>query len=110
MHIAIDYTSALRQTAGIGRYTRELVAALAELDHDNAYTFFCAGQPPERAVWPANFSIQTTRVPSRWLTVGWHKLRLPFPAERLAGTCDIFHSPDFTLPPLSEARRRSYHP
>ena len=46
MRIAIDYTPALRQTAGIGRYTRGLVAALAELDHDNAYTLFCAGQPP----------------------------------------------------------------
>ena len=52
MHIAIDYTPALRQTAGIGRYTRGLVAALAELDHDNAYTLFCAGEPPERAAWP----------------------------------------------------------
>ena len=104
MHIAIDYTPALRQTAGIGRYTRGLVAALAELDHDNAYTLFCAGQPPERAAWPANFSIQTTRVPSRWLTAGWHKLRLPLPVEQLTGACDIFHSPDFTLPPLRKAR------
>ena len=38
------------------------------------------------------------------MTAGWHKLRLPLPAERLAGACDIFHSPDFTLPPLSRAR------
>ncbi len=104
MHIAIDYTPALRQTAGIGRYTRGLVDALAELDQDNAYTLFCAGQPPDRDTWPANFAIQTTQVPARWLTAGWHKLRLPLPAETLAGGCDIFHSPDFTLPPLRKAR------
>ena len=28
----------------------------------------------------------------------------PSPAERLTGDCDIFHSPDFTLPPLRQAR------
>jgi len=30
MRIAIDYTSAIAQWAGIGRYTRNLVAALAD--------------------------------------------------------------------------------
>ena len=43
MHITIDYTSAIRQRAGIGRYTRNLVAALAEADQDNRYTLFVAG-------------------------------------------------------------------
>jgi glycosyltransferase involved in cell wall biosynthesis len=104
LRIAIDYTPALRQTAGIGRYTRGLVDALAVLDQANAYTLFCAGQSPARKTWPANFTIQTTRVPARWLTTGWHKLRLSLPAEQLAGACDIFHSPDFTLPPLRRAR------
>jgi glycosyltransferase involved in cell wall biosynthesis len=80
------------------------VAALAEVDQENEYTLFCAGQPPNRDIWPANFTIRTTSVPARWLTAGWHRLRIPFPAERLAGHCDIFHSPDFTLPPLREAR------
>jgi glycosyltransferase involved in cell wall biosynthesis len=103
LRVAIDYTPALRQTAGIGRYTRGLVDALAELDQDSVYTLFCAGQPPDRVSWPANFAIQTTRLPARWLTAGWHKLRLPLSAEILAGGCDIFHSPDFTLPPLRKA-------
>ncbi len=104
MHVTIDYTPALRQHAGIGRYTRELVAALAEIDHENRYTLFCAGQEPEGTEWPANFTVRTSSIPAHWLTVGWHKLRLPLPAERLAGASDIFHSPDFTLPPLSHAR------
>lgn len=106
MRITIDYTSALQQTAGIGRYTRELVAALARLDHENEYTLFCAGGEPEsgHAQWPDNFSVLTSRIPARWLTAGWHKLGLPMTVERLAGDCDIFHSPDFTLPPLREAR------
>jgi glycosyltransferase involved in cell wall biosynthesis len=104
VRITIDYTPALRQTAGIGRYTRGLVAALAEIDRENEYTLFCAGQDPEGARWPDNFTIRASHVPARWLTAGWHRLGLPFPAERLAGTCEIFHSPDFTLPPLRQAR------
>lgn len=104
MHITIDYTPALRQTAGIGRYTKGLVAALADLDRANEYTLFCAGQTPENQAWPENFAVRASNVPARWLTAGWHKLGLPLPAEQLAGPCDIFHSPDFTLPPLRAAR------
>lgn len=104
MRISIDYTPALRQYAGIGRYTRNLTAALAEIDRENAYTLFCMGAAPESAAFPPNFRVRTTRVPSRWLTAGWHKLRLPLPVELLAGSSDIYHSMDFTLPPLHRAR------
>jgi glycosyltransferase involved in cell wall biosynthesis len=107
VHIAIDYTPAVRQRAGIGRYTRDLVAALAEIDRDNRYTLFCAGDAPLgtlRSSWPQNFTVRVSNVPARWLTASWYKLRLPVPVERFAGDCDIFHSPDFTLPPLRAAR------
>jgi glycosyltransferase involved in cell wall biosynthesis len=104
MRIAIDYTPALRQGAGIGRYTRGLVAGLAEIDSANQYTLFSAGETPGVRDWPANFRLRTSPIPSRWLTVGWHRLRLPLPADLLAGDCDLYHSPDFTLPPLRRAR------
>jgi len=104
VRITIDYTPALRQTAGIGRYTRGLITALAEADQANEYTLFSAGQSPDGVIWPANFTIRTIHVPARWLTAGWHRLRIPLPVERLVGDCDIFHSPDFTLPPLHKAR------
>ncbi|MCX6032904.1 MAG: glycosyltransferase family 1 protein [Chloroflexi bacterium] len=103
MRIAIDYTPALRQSAGIGRYTRNLVAALADLDRENQYTLFCAGEKATGA-WPANFTMRASRIPARWLTAAWHRLRLPLPAEQLAGDCDLYHSPDFALPPLRRAR------
>ncbi len=105
MRIAIDYTPALRQGAGIGRYTRGVVTGLAEIDEVNQYTLFSAGaafsvtQP-----WPANFRLRVSPLPSRWLTAAWHRLHLPVPAELLTGACDLFHSPDFTLPPLRRAR------
>ena len=103
MRITIDYTSAMRQRAGVGRYTRNLVSALAELDRENSYTLFCAGDGPRRHDWPANFAVRTSPVPERFLIAGWHKLRLPIPVERVAGPADIFHAPDFTLPPLRKA-------
>ena len=104
MRIAIDYTPALRQGAGIGRYTRGLVAGLAEIDRENQYTLFSAGETPSVRDWPANFHLRTSTIPPRWLTVGWHRLRLPIPVELLAGDCDLYHSPDFALPPLRRAR------
>jgi glycosyltransferase involved in cell wall biosynthesis len=104
MRIAIDYTPALRQRAGIGRYTRGLVAGLAEIDRENQYTLFSAGGTPSAGDWPANFRLRASTIPPRWLTVGWHRLRLPIPVEILTGRCDLYHSPDFTLPPLCRAR------
>lgn len=109
MRIAIDYTPALHQGAGIGRYTRELIAALARIDAHNQYILFCAGAEPglqgaNLPDLPANFMLRATRISPRWLTIGWHRLRLPWPAEQLTGECDIFHSPDFALPPLRHAR------
>lgn len=104
MRITIDYTSAVRQKAGIGRYTRNLVAALADADRSNEYTLFCAGEGPAPARWPANFRVRETRVSSRALAVGWHRLHLPVTVERFCGAADVFHSPDYTLPPLKTAR------
>jgi hypothetical protein len=104
MHVTIDYTSAVRQRAGVGRYTRHLVSALALADRVNSYTLFCAGDRAPKQDWPANFAVRTSPVPERILTAAWHKLRLPVAAEWFAGSADIFHAPDFTLPPLSRAR------
>jgi glycosyltransferase involved in cell wall biosynthesis len=50
MRIGIDYTSAVRQHAGIGRYTRELVTALLALAGPHQYVIFAAtgGVPKDR--------------------------------------------------------------
>jgi glycosyltransferase involved in cell wall biosynthesis len=104
MRIVIDYTSALTQGAGIGRYTRSLVEAVSRVDRANQYALFTAGRTPDRTPWPDNFELRSTRLSPRWLSVVWHRLGLPFAAEHLTGPCDLFHSPDFTLPPLRAAR------
>jgi glycosyltransferase involved in cell wall biosynthesis len=38
-------------------------------------------------------------VHDRWLARAWHRVRLPIPIELALGRLDLFHSPDFTLPP-----------
>lgn len=102
MRVGIDYTAAVRQGAGIGRYTRNLVRALADLDAENQYTLFVAGGWGEGdglGAWPANFRIRPVPLSDRWVHILWQRMRLPIPVQLITGPLDLFHSPDFVLPP-----------
>ncbi len=105
MHIGINYTSALRQGAGIGRYTRGIVNALARLDEENTYTLVTSKDSPSEKLppFPPNFKVKTLSLSERWLTILWHRANLPLAIDRWAGPFELFHSPDFVLPPLSRA-------
>lgn len=109
MRIGIDYTSAVRQGGGIGRYTRGLVGALAALDRENRYVLYAATSGLERrhapaGPWPANFNLRALPLTDRHLAILWQRLRLPVPVEVVTGRVDLFHSPDFVLPPVWRAR------
>jgi glycosyltransferase involved in cell wall biosynthesis len=222
LRIGIDYTAAVRQRAGIGRYTRGLVQALARLDRENWYTLFTPhdsephqrhrlsgnekvlliGEPTDKVAlfeelltrkgvtviivslsqalaalrqqmphqaWLFSWTADLERTPSvaaltaearslaiplhripktdrslggllgslgsrpgrppsdldavpahqvkapnfqerraplseRALAILWHRLRLPLPVEWFTGPVDIFHSTDFVLPPVRQAR------
>ena len=102
MRIGIDYTSALNQRAGIGRFTRELVAALLAGDDGDDYVLL-RPRRPRSDVPPALRQRATVRsLPlTDWgMTVLWQRLRLPLPMDWLTGPLDVFHAPDFLLPPL----------
>ena len=109
MRITIDYTSAVRQRAGVGRYTRNLVDALAEVDRGNAYTLFCAGDGPTKQDWPAELLVKTTPVPERFLTAGWHKLRLAASSRAVAARLTSSTRPTSRCRPSQRSRRR-HHP
>lgn len=115
MQIAIDYTPAVVQAAGIGRYARELIAALARADHANRYTLFSAQEiepgNPVVAALPLvrNVDLRVVPVGERCLTRVWQRLRLPLPAELLTGPAQIFHALDFTLPPTRMRRVVTIH-
>jgi len=106
LRIGIDYTAAVRQGAGIGRYTRELVRALAKLDQANDYVLFAAagGQRLVDTGWPPSFQMHSVPLSDRTLAILWHRLHLPLWVELATGPVDIFHSPDFVLPPVRRAR------
>jgi glycosyltransferase involved in cell wall biosynthesis len=107
LRIAIDYTSAVNQSAGIGRFVRGLVDALVRTDDTNEYVLLHATPNPGRAVGaPTGPRVRRRALPirERWLNIAWHRARAPLAADWLTGPVDIFHSPDFVLPPVSKAR------
>lgn len=108
MRIAIDYAAAVNQRAGIGRLVRNQVMALAEVDHENSYTLvYPRPNPGAVPVFPeaANFARRQVPLSERALTVLWHRAHVPLPpADWLSGRVDIYHSPDFVLPPVRHAR------
>ncbi|HKZ82773.1 MAG TPA: glycosyltransferase family 1 protein [Anaerolineae bacterium] len=108
MRIGIDVTSAVTQSAGIGRYTRELVRALFALGAPHRYTLFYATEKKvEQPIAPLPPGARLRRLPihDKWLARVWHRFRLPIPVELATGRLDLFHSPDFTLPPVLPGAR-----
>jgi glycosyltransferase involved in cell wall biosynthesis len=106
VRIAIDATPAATQHAGVGRYTRELLRSLLALESDDEYVLGCAAAPAAcanllRGLPPGSArELRRPRVSQRWLTIGWQRLRLPIRVERLLGDFDVYHGPDFVLPPV----------
>ncbi|MEO5953255.1 MAG: glycosyltransferase family 1 protein [Chloroflexia bacterium] len=110
MHIALDYTTGIYPGAGVARYTRSLVDALAKLDTHNRYSLFYAarglpmGTPEEKLAGEffaqhSNFKRVPVPFSVRQMFAVWQRLRLPVPADLFTGRCDLLHSPDFVSPP-----------
>jgi len=110
MRIAIDYTTGIYPGAGIARYTRSLVAALARLDRRNSYSLFYAarGLPRPTAetesadlLFRNHRNLSPVEVPFsvRQMFAVWQRLRVPLPVDLFTGRCDVVHSPDFVSPP-----------
>jgi glycosyltransferase involved in cell wall biosynthesis len=107
MRLGLDVTAAVAQGAGIGRYTRELLRALAAADPHNHYRLFFAShtRPFPLPSLPPNFRVTALPFHDIWLARLWHRARLPLPVETFIGPVDVFHSPDFTLPPVRRGTR-----
>ena len=114
VRIGIDITSAVRQGAGIGRFTRELIRALLSLDSPHEYILFAATGGLPRSITEPRLAYVTQPAIARhlqfaicnlqflsddWLHRIWHRARLPIPIEAAIGRVDLFHEPDFVLPP-----------
>jgi len=108
MRIAIDYTAAIRQRAGIGNYVRKLVDAMLEQDASNQYTLLTSGRPTRERPFPTadNVRGRSIFIPDRYLNIIWYRWRLPLYATYFSGQVDIYHGPDFALPPIGKTLRK----
>jgi glycosyltransferase involved in cell wall biosynthesis len=114
LRIGIDYTAAVHQRAGIGRYTRGIVSALAGQSTEDTFVLVVAGDgaedvPPQQrsraqALGP-NFRVRQLPLSRRFWTIVWQRLRVPLPVDVLVGAMDVFHSPDYVLPPVRRGRK-----
>jgi glycosyltransferase involved in cell wall biosynthesis len=107
LRIGFDATAAVSQGGGIGRYTRELLRALALGDVENTYRVFFASrtQPHSLPPLPPRFHVRRLPFHDIWLARVWQRARAPLPVNWITGPIDIYHSPDFTLPPVSRGTR-----
>lgn len=105
MLVNLDYQPAVAQRAGIGRYTRLLAHYLpAFMEGDDALRLFYLdftrrAEPPEaiaRAV-PKPWRL----LPGKVIQQLW-KRGLPPRYDLLSGRADIFHFPNFIIPPVSK--------
>ncbi len=107
MRIAIDYTTAIRQGAGIGNYIRSLVDAMLAQDRNNRYILLSSQPPQQGRTFPSveNVSARRIPIPERYLNILWYRWQLPPYANWFSGHVDIYHGPDFVLPPFSRRPR-----
>src|SRR5689334_9542585 len=132
MRVGIDFTPAIRQGGGIGRWVRSLVGALLNLQDPQTqsemleYVMFYAGgglssqqktfiYSQERKS-PPNVHYTRLLFSEPALTRLWQRLRLPVPLEWIAridnfypfpdpiGKLDVVHFPDFVVPPHRHGR------
>ncbi len=115
MRVAIDATAAAVQSAGVGRYARELLRALLAQGCDDRYMLLAASSSEQaeqllRALPPGDWrELRRLPVSERVMTAAWHRLRLPLPVERFSGDFDVFHGPDFVVPPSRRPRVVTIH-
>lgn len=115
MRIALDYTSAVHQRAGVGRYTRSLAAQIvSRLSDDDQVVLWYASSSRSPLSLPAGANPQRCslrRVPisPRMAALGWQRLRFPLPIDRLIGKVDLHHEPDFVAPPTTAPMVTTIH-
>lgn len=108
MKLVIDYTAAVRQTAGIGRIIRGQIEALLRNNPGYELVLFVAGTVSGHERRNAPLPLHTfPRFAERDLVRLWHRFNLPFPRIEwlTGGGIDLFHGTDFVLAPVSAKRK-----
>ena len=105
MRIGIDIRVLSGRRTGIGRFVGQLLGGLASVDSENSYAlFFNALKGPVPADIPRNENFETISIrwPNKLLNAAW--AYSPFPKmESFTGALDVFHAPNFQMPPVRRA-------
>ena len=103
MKIAIDATGAVGKRTGVGIYIYNLVEQLSKLDKDNDYLLYLNYfRPGKTNPFKNNLRAATNRIPARVQRFLQNNCRLPI--EIFTGKIDLFHGPNYFIPP-SKAKR-----
>ena len=105
MRICIDVQSAVTQRAGVGRYTRDLVQHLADAAPDDdiilAYFDFKSNGSPLDVTGTEERCIRWC--PGRLAQLAWKTIKWPS-FDAFAGEADLYHFPNFIIPPLRQGK------
>lgn len=102
MRVALDYTPAISQFAGVGRYTRSLFAAMhGEHNPDVDWRLWYPSELDEPSGMPSGDDVEAVKLPltSRWSNLIWHRAGIPLKLERFTGSVSLVHGTDFVVPP-----------
>lgn len=107
MKVCIEATSMLGRRSGVGHTTASLVEALVDADQELEIVLLpvsARGAGGLRRAAPVHprVTVLRTRVPARLTSWVWQRSTWP-PAELFSGGVDVFHGPNFMLPPLLKA-------
>lgn len=106
MRVCIDFQSAIGRRAGVGRYTHSLAAHLPahQLPGDELSLFFFDFRGRGAPDFPAGIRMRRNRwVPGRLAQQAWKRLHFP-PFNWMSGPAEVYHFPNFIIPPLSRGR------
>lgn len=106
MKIAIDISQIVYGT-GVSNYTQKLVESLLKIDHKNQYILFGSSLRQSKKLRNfkdklsdyKNVEFKLLHLPPTFLDFLWNRLHI-LPIEKFIGHVDIFHSSDWTQPPI----------
>lgn len=111
MRALVEASAAFGQTAGIGRYSRNILRALLPMLADWEWTLVHApsnsGSAITQDTWLPAFEGKVVQLPvsRRRADQLWFRARLPLDIQFFAGRGDVLYSPDFTAPPAHRVPR-----
>ncbi|MBI3282461.1 glycosyltransferase family 4 protein [Candidatus Curtissbacteria bacterium] len=112
MRIGIDVSQNI-YTTGVSNYTKKLVEHLLKIDRENDYVLFASSLRGKKKTQEffeilkefKNVQFKTASIPPTILEPLWNRLHI-LPIEKFMGEVDIFHSSDWTQPPVKSQKTK----